>query len=407
MRHTTLSLSLILALGVSAPVFAQAQTVQTPGFTTNTTSAASTQFDRFTPSPSKTVRLDYTIWDEMLKEMVFYTGPSLRQRASKPDPIVGTRRVFGHTSPYRLEGNKVVFEEIGSEFNQIISDYVSDLEVIGNDIGIASLPKSEQLAYWINLHNGLVIKAIADDYPMDDPSREKNEQDVAFHDIGRVTIDGVNLSLRNIRQDIVYRNWSNPLVIYGFFHGDLGSPSIQRKAYTGENAIQTLKFSAGEFANSLRGVMVYGKTAHISRHYEDAAPYYFPNFSDDVRRHLLGLANEDVREELEKATKPVKVAKYETSIADLTKGDADREPLSNVETSSLTTFGVPNALARSLLEQSEKTRRIRKRGLFGTVTIEDIQTVDPADFGTSQGPSTIQIGPLAGETPSTEPDTQD
>lgn len=406
MRHTSLSISLsvLLALSVSAPAFAQAQTVQTTAFATNT-STASSQFDRFTPSPSKTVRLDYTVWDEMLKEMVFYTGPSLRQRASKPEATVGTRRVFGHTSPYRLEGNKVIFEGINPEFKQIIDDYVTDLEVIGNDIGIASLPKSEQLAYWINLHNGLVIKAIAEDYPMGDPSRIENDQGVVFHDIGRVTIDGVTLSLRNIRQDIVYKNWSNPLVIYGFFHGDLGSPSIQRKAYTGDNATSTLKFSANEFANSLRGVMVYGKTASISRHYEDAAPYYFPNFSDDVRRHLLGLANEDVKEELEKATNVVKVAKYETSIADLSKGDAGREPLSYIESS--TGFGVPNALARTLSEQSEKTRRIRKRGLFGTVTIEDIQTVDPADFGTPQGPSMIQIGPLPGGTPPTEPENKD
>lgn len=406
MRHTTIYLSLLLALGASAPapVFAQAQTVGSPAFNSSL-AVSNSQFDRFNPNPSKSVRLDYTIWDEMLKEMVYYTGPSLRQRASKPAPIVGTRRVYGHTSPYRLEGNKVVFESIGPEFKQIIDNYVSDLEVIGNQVGIASLPRNEQLAYWLNLHNALVVQAIAADYPMTDPSRETDEAGRAFHDIDRVMIDGVSLSLRNIRQDVVYKNWAEPLVIYGFFHGDLGSPSLQRKAYTGDNVRETLRFSGDEFANSLRGVMVYGKTAHISRHYEDAAPYLFPDFNADVRRHMLALATDDVKKQLEKAINPFKVANYETAVADLTNGDADRGPLGNVETSNeLGTFGPPGVLARALTEQTEKFRRIRKRGMFGSVTIEDVQTVDDADFGKASGPSSIQIGPLADQSPVSETD---
>lgn len=404
MRHLIFSLSFVLALGASASTLAQVQSVQAPAFTSAIASAS--QFDRFVPAPTTNVRLDYTIWDQMLKEMVYYTGPSLRQRASKPEPIVGTRRIYGHTSPYRLEGNKVVFEEISPELTKIIDDYVADLEAIGNQVNVATLPRNEQLAYWLNLHNALVVSAISAEYPMKEPSKIQDDAGRAFHDIPRITIDGVPLSLRNIRQDIVYKNWADPLTIYGFFHGDIGSPSLQRKAYTGNNVQDTLRFSGDEFANSLRGVMVYGKTAHISRHYEDAAPYFFPNFDSDVRRHMSGLANEDVGGQVQKATNPFKIASYETSVADLTNGDSDRGPLGNVETSNeLGTSGPPSVLVRALVEQTEKFRRIRKRGMFGTVTIEDIQTVDDADFGKPTGPSTIQIGPLAGtpvETPPSE-----
>lgn len=402
MRHIAFSLSFVLALGASASTLAQVQSVQAPTFTSAI--ASTSQFDRFVPVPTSNVRLDYTIWDQMLKEMVYYTGPSLRQRAPRPAPTVGTRRIYGHTSPYRLEGNKIVFEEIGPELTQIIDDYAADLETIGNQVDIASLPRNEQLAYWLNLHNTLVISAISAEYPMREPSKITDDSGRAFHDIPRVTIDGVPLSLRNIRQDIVYKNWANPLTIYGFFHGDIGSPSLQRKAYTGDNVRDTLQFSGDEFANSLRGVMVYGKSAHVSRHYEDAAPYFFPNFDNDVRRHMIGLANEDVRSQIEKATSPVKVASYEADIADLTRGDAGRGEFNNVETSNeLGTFGPPNVLTRALVEQTEKFRRIRKRGLFGTVTIEDIQTVDDADFGKPTGPSTIQIGPLVGASAETPP----
>lgn len=402
MRHTTLTLSLLLALGSGPSVFAQSQTVQTTAFNASMVTTPS-PFDHFTPRPSTNIRLDFSIWDEMLKEMVYYTGPSLRQRASRPEPLVGSRQVFGHTSPYRLEGNRVLFEELGPEFSAIIGDYIIDLVEIGNNLDLQSLPRDEQLAYWLNLHNALVIKAIADDYPVGSPSTLTDDTGREFHDILRITINGTPLSLRNIRQDIVYQNWSNPLVIYGFFHGDIGSPSIQRKAYSGKDIQNTLSFSADEFANSLRGFMAFGKTARISRHYDDAAPYYFQNFDSDVRAHFASLMKPDVKEQLDKTNNPLKLARYEDAIADLTKGEANRGNYSQISSSN-STGGPPSILDRALREQSDKFRRIRKRGLFGTVTIEDIQTVDDADFGKPTGPSSIQIGPLADQTPAPEAD---
>lgn len=395
MRHTTITLSLLLAFAANAPALSQAQTVSTPVLGVSV-DRSQTTYDRFIPTPSTNIRLDFTIWDEMLKEMVYYTGPSLRQRASRPEPLAGTRQVFGHTSPYRLEGNRVFFEEIGPELAVIIGDYITDLVEIGNDIDLQSLPRNEQLAYWLNLHNALVIKAIADDYPVGSPSGLTDQYGRKFHDIPRVNLNGMELSLRNIRQDIVYANWSNPLVIYGFFHGDIGSPSIQRKAYAGETVQNTLSFSADEFANSLRGFMAFGKTARISRHYEDAAPYYFKNFDADVRGHLTSLMKPDVKKQLDKTDSPMKMARYEDAIADLTKGEANRGNYSQINSSN-SSSGPPSVLDRALQEQSEKFRRIRDRGLFGSVTIEDIQTVNDADFGTSEGPSSIEIGPLAGQ----------
>lgn len=395
MKHLSTSLSLLIAVSIPSLALAQSPQTVAPHTTVAPSNLMGFSYDRFVPNPSKDIRMDYSVWDDMLKEMVYYTGPSLRQRAPKPVPIVGTRRVYGHTSPYRLEGNKVVFESMGREFKDVLNEYVSDLEAVANDITISGLPRNEQLAFWLNLHNALVIQGIAENYPIQSPSKNISQNGQSFHDIPRVTIDGVSLSLKNIREDIVYRNWSDPLVIYGFFHGDIGSPSIQRKAYTGSNVRETLEFSANEFANSLRGIMVYGKTASVSRHYGDAAPYFFPNFNNDLRQHLVALANDNVGQQLVKAKNPFKIASYEDEVADLTRGEADRGPLSQVENSNeFGTFGPPNVLARALNEQTEKFRRIRKRGLFSSVTIEDIQTVDDADFGKPTGPRSIEIGPI-------------
>ncbi|MFB9374883.1 DUF547 domain-containing protein [Algimonas porphyrae] len=382
MKHLPALFTFTAALAIAPASFGQAQTISTPSLTLSAATASASPYSRFTPNPTKATRLDFTLWDEILKDMVLYTGPSLRQRASQPSPVVGSRMTFGHTSPIRLEGNKVLFEGIDDDFKTMLDIYVEDLVDIGNRIDLASIPQDAQLSYWMNLHNILVIQGIAENYPISSPSRIKGADGLGFHDTKRITIDGVPLSLRNIRQDIVYANWSNPLVIYGFFHGDLGSPSIQRKAFTADTVWDTLRFSGTEFANSLRGFIVYGDKPQISRHYEDAAPYFFANdFNAQVRRHMGALLNPEVKEEFDKATAVVKVARYEDDVADMTKGTNDRIQLGSVRT--LDPLGgtreVSSTLARAIQETGEKMTKIRRRGLFGTVTIEDIQTVPEED----------------------------
>lgn len=384
MRRLIPTLAGAVLLSTFGTGWAQAQSISAANVSaSNTLQTSGATLSAFNPRPSKKTRIDYTVWDQLLKDMVFYTGPSLRERASRPRAIVGTRFVHGHTSPYRLEGNKIVFEKLNDEFKSFIDEYVVDLVAVGNRIDIPALARDEQLSYWMNLHNALVIQAIAEGYPTQTPSRLKGPDGERFHDSKRVEIDGVKLSLRNIREDIVYRNWSDPLVIYGFFHGDIGSPSIQRAAFSGGTLEQTLKYSAYEFANSLRAFNTRREKPRVSRHYEDAAPFFFVDFDNDVRSHLEKYMKPAVLAELRQASSPLEIMPYESVIADLTAGDGDRQPISRV--TQLRGMGTGSSrpgspLDRALREQAEKFNKIRKRGLFGTVVIEDIQTEDNSDY---------------------------
>lgn len=338
---------------------------------------------QFTPRPSSNRRIDFQAWDGLLKDMVFYGGPSLRKFSNKPDPVTGTRFVYGHTSPYRMEGNRVVFDTMDDTYIGFIKQYIDDLVDIGNRVDIAALQKDQQLSYWLNLHNAVVIHAIASEYPVYSPSKIKGEDGSDFQDTKRVTISGADLSLRDIREGIVFENWSDPLVIYGFFHGTIGSPSIQRTAYTADTIRQTLRFSALEYANSLRGFHVRQSRAYVSRHYQEAAPYFFPNFETDLRAHLTTLLDPPVAEELSQSRGDFKIIRYSDDIADLSKGDPYRQPSSPVL--SVGREGVSGfagtTLERALREHNEKFREIRRRGLFGTVTIEDIETVPDRSDG--------------------------
>ncbi|MEM9232760.1 MAG: DUF547 domain-containing protein, partial [Pseudomonadota bacterium] len=207
-------------------------------------------FSAFMPAPSGVgTEIDYEVISEGLEIIVFNTGPSTRIRArDRQGTRAGSRFVKGHDSPYRLEGNKIFLSQFDNDSGSAFRDYANSLEAIGNQIDITALPKNEQLAYWYNLHNMWVIALIAEDYPVRYPERIKvGPNNDPFHDGKVINIRGVEMSLSDIRRNIVYRYWDDPKVMYGFFHGDLGSPNINDKAFTSENLSRLLDRNAREF----------------------------------------------------------------------------------------------------------------------------------------------------------------
>lgn len=201
-------------------------------------------------------RLDYSVWDDMLQNIVVDFGPSSRIRATSPHNTTGTRVVRGHVSPYRLEGSRIAFGFLNDNYRTALAQYSEDLVDIANRIDITRLSKDEQLAFWLNLHNVLLIEKISQEYPEDVPSTLKFEiggKTAVLDDAKFIKIRGVDLSLRNIREDIVFSNWTDPKVLYGFFRGDIGSPRMPRLAFTSDNLEYRLNGNANEFINSLRG----------------------------------------------------------------------------------------------------------------------------------------------------------
>ncbi|MHA7819886.1 MAG: DUF547 domain-containing protein [Erythrobacter sp.] len=336
-------------------------------------SAAPSPLARFAPADNRREhRIDYQHWDEALAWFVVPMGPSIRQGARRVDPRTGTRRIYGHESRFRLEGNRVAFSYLTPEMVTALGEYRADLERVGSELDLTSLPRNEQLAYWINLHNVAMIEAVAQRYPLTELAGEK-----ALDDIDLVTIDGVALSPRDIREGIVYPNWRDPKVIYGFWRGVIGGPSIQRLAFTANNVDALLALSAEEFVNSLRGVERWGGALRVSPIYEEAAPHFFPT-SDALRDHLTQYAREDVRD-LVGETRQVAYQSLETDLADLSRGERDPginelcsnaggavggNPLSvsTVQCTSVATRP-DRSIQRLMVERAVKLERARRAGI--------------------------------------------
>ena len=239
---------------------------------------AAADFARFVPkSEAIQTSLDYAVWDDALRYMVFRMGRSSREAAPSVEVGLTGRIKRGHQSRYRLEGNRVIFSFLEQDIIDSLTAYKKDLESIADQIDISSLPRNEQLAYWINLHNAAVIEQLAQQYPIRSPSLAKFGPDQLPLDEAKViSVNGVAMSPRDIRTRIVYPNWNDPKVIYGFFRGEIGGPSISGEAYTSRNVSRLLADNARDMVNSLRGVEKIGSTMHVSEIYEEARPFYFP-----------------------------------------------------------------------------------------------------------------------------------
>jgi hypothetical protein len=332
-------------------------------------------------APSKTPnadKIDYSIWDEAMKNIVVSMGPSLRESAPRPEPSLGSRRQYGHVSRYRLEGSRVMFSFLDSDVIASFTEYRKDLENTANIVDIQSLSRNEQLAYWINLHNVALVEQIANAWPVRQP-REIMIDGVPLDDARFITVEGIRLSPRDIREKIVYRHWNDPLVIYGFWRGEIGGPSLQKEAFNADNVGRLLIRGAADFINSLRGTQELGDRLQVSELYQEAAPYYFPNFEADLRAHLTRYANEPTAALLAK-TRGAEPVIAEHDIADLEGGV--REPtLSNVSSDGRpVSFRIPQSMAALLKEREDKFQEIIRQGRTGTVTFSNIDLPgDPED----------------------------
>ncbi len=336
------------------------------------------QFATFTPNQDATdTRIDYTIWDEAMKNLVISMGPSLRETAGSAEPGLGSRRIYGHRSRYRLEGTRIMFSFLDADVISTFGEYRRDLEETANKVDIQSLSRNEQLAYWINLHNVAMVEQIANAWPVRQP-REIEIGGVPLDDAKFITVEGVAMSPKDIRTQIVYRNWRDPKVMYGFWRGDIGSPSIQREAYNADNVARLLERGARDFVNSLRGTQKQGSKLQVSKLYEEGAPFFFANFEADVRTHIAEYANEDVTEFMGKTSR-LEASIDEPDIADLAGGVREPSYYNITSNGESTSFRIPQSMARLLQQRQDKLERIIREGRTGTVTFSNIKL--PGDEG--------------------------
>lgn len=369
-----------LAVAFSLPIEAGAQEAE---LGVQAAAGVDAEFARFAPRPDpQSGRIDYAAWTDAMSYLVLPMGRSLRQTPGIPAAGMGTRRVYGHDSRFRLEGNRVMFSFFNEDLKAMVGEYRRELEQTAATVDIASLGRNEQLAFWFNLHNVAMMEQIAKAWPVRQPSTIEIDG-VPLDEAKFINVAGVSMSPSDIRTKIVYPNWRDPRVIYGFWRGDIGGPSIPSEAFDGLNLQRLLQRNAGEFVNSLRGVQKRGDRLQVSEIYQEAQPFYFPDWKTDIRAHVTSFAEEDVKELLGQ-TDGVDAAIYELDIADLAGGVREPSYVLVESDGSAVKTRISPGMARLLRERETKLDRAAKQPRTGTVTFT------PIDLPGQEGKSEVE-----------------
>lgn len=252
---------------------------------------------------SSTYAINYDDYTYLLRASVLNAGRSSRAIAKAGKAKTGTRLKANINKLTALEGNRFLYESFKEDDHKHHFRNISEsLQKVPSEVPLKLFSKDEQLAYWLNLYNATIIADIIDEYPIrkledfltdsDSPLKEK-----------KLTVAGVKLSLNDIKYKIVPEKFGySPVLIYGFYQGIIAGPNILNRAFTGETVWDELDRNATNFVNSNRGTYadIKKKTFRVSSLYE-RDEVFFPNFDEDLNRHILQHLEGSMRYDLENA----------------------------------------------------------------------------------------------------------
>ena len=157
---------------------------------------------------------------------------------------------------------------------------------------ISQFNRAEQMAYWINLYNALVVRLVVEHYPI-----------ASIRDIGSrigapgagpwrqelVEVEDIPLSLHDIAHRILRPIWRDPRVHYALSCGAVGCPNLQPEPFEADQLERELSEAAMAYVNHSRCITIDGDQLGLSslfRWYQDD----FGGTERDVINHLMAYA---------------------------------------------------------------------------------------------------------------------
>ncbi|WP_404340465.1 DUF547 domain-containing protein [Pseudoalteromonas mariniglutinosa] len=253
-------------------------------------------------SLNRDIKVSYDDLDKLLSLTVIDMGKSNRNKL-KSQSSIGTRMKSHKNNDTALEANRFFFEEVTqSELKSGFNKIRRSLESLPDEISLNELSLDEQLAYWLNLYNTAMVEKLIEHYPI------RNTEDLLFGEASILkdeflTVAGHKLSLHDIQHNIVFKKFGEkkPIVMYGFYQGNIGSPNLRPEAYKGSKVYHQLVDNGEEFVNSNRGLMIKRKNRLYVSKYYDQTKTLFDNFETDLHEHLADYAEPPINYDVKNA----------------------------------------------------------------------------------------------------------
>jgi len=128
----------------------------------------------------------------------------------------------------------------------------------------SAMSRNDAFAFWANLYNAVTLKVILDKYPVKS-IRDIKSTGTGLFDIKayigpwrtkRVAVEGRELSLDDIENEILRPKFKDPRVHYSINCASIGCPNLQPKPWSGATLSADLDAAAIAYINSPRGVAV-------------------------------------------------------------------------------------------------------------------------------------------------------
>ncbi len=202
--------------------------------------------------------------------------------------------VFGVPAGKRLKFKFDKSQDIGTKF---LREYIETL----SKTAPGSLSGDDQLAFWLNLRNALVLAHLSEEGGRANMKKDRGAgaSPGAAWTAKTVTVDGAALSIDDIERGIILANWKDPRVLYGLFQGTAGGPPAERKAFRGET-VWTELGAAGKKYMTSTGFELTKKAAEVSAIFDWYGADLFGGDEAALRAHLSTLITHGARINLEK-----------------------------------------------------------------------------------------------------------
>jgi Protein of unknown function, DUF547 len=211
--------------------------------------------------PNSTRRIDHSDWDAFLMRYL----------------RIGAEGV-----------HRVAYGEVTPADRALLERYIAHLAALP----ISQYDRAEQMAFWINLYNALVVRVVVDHYPI-----------ASIRDVGSppgapgagpwrqelVEVEGVPVSLYDIAHRILRPIWRDPRVHYALSCGAVSCPNLQPEPFEADHLEQQLSEAAMAYINHARCIRIEGDQLGLSSLYR----WYRDDFGGtdrDVINHLMAYA---------------------------------------------------------------------------------------------------------------------
>ncbi len=231
--------------------------------------------------------------------LLLCTAGSSARAASDPPPFDRAHAIFDALLSEHVSAGRIDYRRL-TEHPQALNEYLALLASLA-PADLQALPRSDQLAYWINAYNAFALKSIVEHYPL----RRRGVVGLAFPANSIWQIPGVwkdarwraagrLVSLDEIEHDIIRPMFKEPRSHFALVCASRSCPDLRAQAYRGDVLEEQLNEQTQRFLHDpSKGVRIdaVAGTIHLSKIFDWFAEDF--TASHRPRQNYPGLDREE------------------------------------------------------------------------------------------------------------------